>query len=157
MSKLKIGGILSQNGLVMLKLLGIPNQPGTAGKLLTVLGEANINLYFIAECEDNQNRGNITICVSDDEETKALSLLREHSQYWDHITLSSEGQISTLTVYGPHFREKPAVSGKMCSSLGINNINILGMSTSISSICCLVFDKDYDRAYSALLDVFELP
>ncbi|NQV36686.1 MAG: ACT domain-containing protein [Candidatus Marinimicrobia bacterium] len=157
MNKLKIGGILSQKGLVMLKLLGIPNQPGFAGRILTVLGEENINLHFIAENEDIRNRGNITICVSDDQETKALSLLREHSQDWKQITLSSEEHISALTVYGPHFREKPAICGKMCSTLGLNNVNILGMSTSISSICCLISDQDYDKAYSALLDVFELP
>ncbi len=157
MSKQKVGGILSQSGLVMLKLLGIPNQPGYAGRILTVLGKENINLHFIAESEDIRNRGNITLCVSDAQNTKALNLLRKHSQDWDQITLSTEEHIATLTVYGPHFREKPAICGNMCSTLGINNVNILGISTSISSICCLISDKDYDRAYSALLDVFELP
>ncbi len=157
MRKLKIGGILSQHGLVMLKLLGIPNEPGSAGRLLSVLGDANINLYFIAECEDRERQGNITICVAADQEEEALRLLAEYSRDWDEIILSSDRAISALTIYGPHFREKPVISGTMCATLGKHKINILGISTSISSICCLIWDRDYDRAYSALLDVFTLP
>ncbi len=65
--------------------------------------------------------------------------------------------ISSLTVYGPHFREKPAISGEMCSALGEAEVNILGISTSISSICCLIKDEDFDSAYDALLSVFDLP
>ena len=65
--------------------------------------------------------------------------------------------ISSLTVYGPHFREKPAISGEMCSALGKADINILGISTSISSVCCLIKDEDFERAYGALLEVFQLP
>lgn len=65
--------------------------------------------------------------------------------------------IASLTVYGPHFREKPAISGEMCSTLGKANVNILGISTSISSVCCLIKDEEYYRAYDALLKVFQLP
>lgn len=157
MNKQKIGGILYQNGLVMIKLLGIPNQPGFAGKLLITLGEADINLHFIAESEDTRNRGNITICVSGDQETMALKMLQEQSEPWEEIVLSSSRDVSLLTVYGPHFREKPAICGKMFSILGANNINILGISTSISSICCLVADADFEEAHAALMEVFELP
>ncbi len=157
MTKQKIGGIIRQGNLVMIKMLGIPNQPGAAGKLFTLLGKANINLHFIAESEDILNRANITVCVESDVESGAMKTLRDNSKDWDQISLTSEPNVTALTVYGPHFREKPTICGNLCSALGTNNINILGISTSISSICCLIHDRDVDRAYDGLLDIFELP
>jgi aspartokinase len=70
-------------------------------------------------------------------------------KWYDHIAI--------VAVYGPHFREKPTISGKVCEQLGKYNINILGISTSISSISCVIKDEDLENAQESLLEVFELP
>ncbi len=141
----------------MLKIVGLPNKPGFAGKILTELGRANINLHFIAEGEDAQGLANMTICVSPDDSKKAITIVSSQRNGDQQQKVEEIPHISSLTVYGPHFREKPAISGEMCSALGHANINILGISTSISSVCCLIEDKDFENAYDSLLKVFELP
>lgn len=157
MSKMLVGGILQARNYTMLKIVGLPNKPGFAGRVLTVLGRANINLHFIAEGEDAQGYANMTICIYLKDAKEAVEIIK--SQENGNIKQSVEEipNISSLTVYGPHFREKPAISGEMCSILGKIDVNILGISTSISSICCLIKDEDFDRAYAALLSVFQLP
>ncbi len=157
MSKILVGGILQAQNYTMLKVVGLPNKPGLAGQILTQLGRANINLHFIAEGEDAQGLANMTICINPGDSKEAVGIIK--SQEDGNIKQSVEEipHIASLTVYGPHFREKPAISGEMCSALGQIDVNILGISTSISSICCLIKDEDFDRAYDALLSVFDLP
>ncbi|MBU0529294.1 ACT domain-containing protein [bacterium] len=157
MSKILIGGILQARSNTMLKIVGLPNKPGFAGKILTKLGRANINLHFIAEGEDAQGFGNMTICIAPEDAPKAFKIIISEKNGDNKHSVEEIPNISSLTVYGPHFREKPIICGEMCSALGEANVNILGISTSISSICCLIKDEDFDRAYDALLSVFDLP
>ncbi len=154
MSKILIGGILQSKNYTMLKVVGLPNRPGLAGQILTELGRANINLHFIAEGEDCEGLANMTI-PSDAKE--AINIIRLQKNGNKKQKAEEIHNISSLTVYGPHFREKPTISGEMCSALGKADVNILGISTSISSICCLIKDEDFVRAYDALLKVFQLP
>lgn len=157
MNKILVGGILQAKNYTMLKVVGLPNKPGFAGRILTKLGRANINLHFIAEGEDAQGFANMTICIYPKEAKKAVEIIKSQKNGNKKQSVEEIPNIASLTVYGPHFREKPAISGEMCSSLGKADVNILGISTSISSVCCLIKDKDFDRAYNALLSVFQLP
>ena len=155
--KIKIGGILETRDLIMVSILSAPNQPGVAGKVLTVLGKHNINIEFITESENLEGTADITFCIKSSDKEKVRQLLagmrgivRARGDKWyDNIAI--------LVVYGPHFREKPTISGKMCEQLGKYNVNIQGISTSISSISCIVSESDFDRAIQALLEAFELP
>lgn len=155
--KIKIGGILETKDLQMVSILSAPNQPGVAGKVLTVLGKNNVNIEFITESENLEGTADITFCFKSQDKEKVRQLLagmrgivRARGDKWyDNIAI--------LVVYGPHFREKPAISGRMCEQLGKYNINILGISTSISSISCVISQEDYEPAMNALLEAFELP
>ena len=157
MIKIAVGGILELRGLTMIEVLGFPNQPGHAGKILTILGDADVNLHFIAEGADSQGLANITICVYPEHAKDALDIIHEYLQEHETVIVKSRKNISILTVYGPHFREKPAICGNMCYALGRANVNILGISTSISSVCSIIADEDFDKAYQNLLSVFTLP
>ena len=157
MKKILIGGILHNHNYTMLKVVGLPNKPGFAGKILTKLGRANINLHFIAEGEDAQGFANMTICVAPEDSKEAVNIIKSQKNGEKDQSVEKIPHISTITVYGPHFREKPAISGEMCSALGNTDVNILGISTSISSVCCLIQDSDFDKAYASLLKVFDLP
>jgi len=157
MTKILIGGILQAKNYTMLKIVGLPNKPGFAGRILTKLGRANINLHFIAEGEDALGFANMTLCIFPKDAKEAVKIIKSQKNGNKEQQVDEIPNIASLTVYGPHFREKPAISGEMCSTLGKANVNILGISTSISSICCLIKDEEYYRAYDALLKVFQLP
>ncbi len=157
MNKIPIGGILEIRDLTMIEVLGFPNEPGHAGKILTLLGEAEVNLHFIAEGADRQGLANITICVYPQRVKDVLDIIHKYLPGLESIIVKSQKNMAILTVYGPHFREKPAICGRMCYTLGQANINIFGMSTSISSVCCIVSNSEYQKAYDSLLEVFTLP
>ncbi len=157
MIKMPIGGILRDSELTMIECLGLPDRPGMAGKLLSHLGENEINLKFIAECTDLEGYGNLSFCLEGADASIALNMMKNiHSDGKPKKILRKDG-VTALTIYGPHFRDKPAISGMICSVLGQADINILGISTSISSVCCIVWDEEFPRAYKNLIRIFSLP
>lgn len=155
--KIKIGGILETIRLTMVSILSAPNQPGVAGKVLMVLGKNQINIEFITESENLEGTADITFCFASTQRAKVRQLLEgmrgivraRGDKWYDNIAI--------LVVYGPHFREKPTIAGKMCEQLGKYDINILGISTSISSISCVIREEDLENAKIALLEAFDLP
>ena len=155
--KILIGGILESRDYTLIKILGIVNEPGFAGKLLSKLGAAQVNLEFIAESEDSNGYGNISICVKPEDAEAALDIICSYKNGNQPQKVSQTEHVSAITVYGPHFRDKPAISGQMCTVFGNAGINILGISTSISSVCCLIQDSEFDAAMKQLLNVFQLP
>ena len=68
-----------------------------------------------------------------------------------------KGEVGLVTVFGPHFGERAGIAGTMFSALGSVGINILAISTSISSLSCIIDMGDMDRAVQALEEAFELP
>ena len=66
-------------------------------------------------------------------------------------------KVSVIGIYGPHFREKPRLAAKFCQVLGNAGINILGLSSSISSICAVIVNDELESARDSLLEAFELP
>jgi len=155
--KVKIGGILETTDLILVSILSAPNHPGVAGKVLTKLGENRINIEFVTENENLEGTADITFCFKSEYKDRVKKLLagikgiaRARGDKWyDNIAI--------LVVYGPHFREKPTISGKMCAQLGKYKINIMGISTSISSISCVIRETDLADAKKALLEAFEMP
>ena len=66
-------------------------------------------------------------------------------------------QVARIAIFGPDFRERPGIAGIMFSALAAEGINILAISTSISTVSCIV---DLDRAQDAervLRSTFILP
>ena len=65
--------------------------------------------------------------------------------------------VSLLSIFGPDFRERPNIAGVFFSALAAQGINILAVSTSISTLSCLIDGDRLDDAVAAICDVFELP
>jgi aspartokinase len=65
--------------------------------------------------------------------------------------------VAVITVFGPHLREKPRVHGLMFSSIASVGISSLAISTSISSVSCVVEGQFMETAVKALRDTFDAP
>jgi aspartokinase len=62
-----------------------------------------------------------------------------------------------VSVYGPDFRERPGLAGIAFAALADADVNILAVSTSISTISCIVANDQADQALTALHGAFDLP
>ncbi len=149
---IKISGFIERSGLTYYSVSLSSDRPGIAADLLKLFALERINLEYITESTNNGNGAVLAFCV-DAADAKNIDRLTNKQE----SNIKKMENASFIGVYGPHFREKPAIAAKFCTTLGINNINIYGISSSISSIACIIKAGDLEMAKKALLDVFELP
>jgi len=154
---MKIGGMIEIEKLTLYKFTALLDKPGTAAKILTFFGEKKLNLEYITETSGRDGRAAMTICVAEDICEKIDAFLHNHQELVESMRIEKFENISIIGIYGPHFREKPAIASKFCALIGEAGVNILSLSSSISSITCIINSNQMTMARSALLKYFKLP
>jgi aspartate kinase len=155
--KIKIGGIIQSRNLAKIGVMSIPDRPGVAGAIFSALGEKGINVPFIVHTIDLNSLDNLVICVAREDLTPALGALDTVKETIGAQEIVYDGEVGIVSMFGPHFGERPGIAGVMFSALASAGINILAISTSISSTSCLIDVNDMDEAVQALEETFELP
>jgi len=157
MTKIKIGGIIQNTNLAEVGVLGIPDRPGTAAAILGALGKAGINVQFIVQCIDMNNRDHVVFCVHENDLAATLKIMDEVQSCVGSECVVSQPKVCIVSIFGPDFRERPAIAGTMFEALAAQRINILAISTSISTVSCVIDSARLDDAVAALKETFNLP
>ncbi len=155
--KIKVGGIMQSDGRAIVKLLAVPDRADAPGLILGALGRKNVNIEFLVESTDLDGQANFTFCIDEGALERALAALETVKTEVDAKVVTYIPDVSVVSVFGPHFREKPRISGIMFSALAAVGINTLAISTSISSVSCVVEAKNVDAAIDALYEAFDAP
>ena len=155
--KVKVGGIMTNTGLATVSILSLPNRADVAGTVLQSLGKRNINIEFIVHNLDLEGNGNMTFCIDQRNLETALEVLEQVKPLIEAKGVSYHPNVAVISVFGPHFRERPMISGLMFNALGTAGINVLAISTSISSCSCLIQADQAEDAMMVLHETFEAP
>jgi aspartokinase len=155
--KIRIAGVIELRELMLVSVFSIPDQPGSAGNVLTFFGEKNISVDFITESRNLDGFADLNFCLSRQSKTNFDRLLQQLAKIIPIKDIKVTEPVAILSFYGPHFREKPAIAGTIFSSLGEAGINILGISTSVSSVCCVIQDDKVDIAHEVISQNFDYP
>lgn len=155
--KIKIGGIIQSRNLAKIGVMSIPDRPGVAGAIFSALGTKSVNISFIVHNIDLNNLDNIVFCVAQQDLPAALEALNTVKETIGAKEIVYDREVGIVSMFGPHFGERPGIAGVMFSALASAGINILAISTSISSTSCLLDADDMDEAVQVLEEAFELP
>jgi aspartate kinase len=157
MKKIKIGGIIQSKQLAQVGVMSTPDQPGLAGKILGALGSEGINIQFIVQLVDLSARGSMIFCIDQKDLEQTLKVLKKVQPLVGFEKVIHQSPVAIISIFGPHFREKPAIGGAMFAALGGSGINILSISTSISTLSCVIEEALLPEAVKAISEAFELP
>ncbi len=154
---MKIGGLVENNNLTMYRIASIKDRPGAAAEILKLFAEENIKLQYITESGTPNETAVMTLCVSTEQAEILDWLFKKNDYLVKQVEIVKLENVSLLGIYGPHFRDKPILAAKFCKILGRAGINIIGISSSISSISSIIVRDQLENAKKALLKEFELP
>jgi len=157
MDKTRIGGIMQNAHLSLLNVTSVPDRPGIAAAILGGMGEQNINVQFIVQCIDQNNRDQVAMCVDRDDLPEAMGVLHRVAPGIDAGKVNAEQEAAIVSIFGPDFRERPGIAGTMFEALADHGINILAISTSISTVSCVIQAGQLESALQALRQTFDLP
>lgn len=156
-TKVKVGGIMAAGGLATVSLLSLPDRPDVPGMVLRAMGERNINIEFVVHNVDIEGNGNMTFCIDQRNLEAAIEVLEGVKPLIEAKGISFHPNVATISVFGPHFRERPMISGLMFNALGTAGINVMAISTSISSCSCVIQADQIEDALRVLHETFEAP
>jgi aspartate kinase len=157
MSKIRIGGIMQTTGLAKVGIMSIPDRPGIAGMIMSALGKRSINVQFIVQCIDIQGNDQVVFCIAEEEISQIQDMLEEVRHQVGGQQVIKRPNVAIISIFGPDFRERPGIAGAMFSALGARDINILAISTSISTLSCVIDADRLSDAVAAMRDTFDLP
>ena len=157
MDKIRIGGIMQNGHLAMLNVTSVPDRPGTAAAILGGLGKKSINVQFIVQCIDQNSQDQVALCVDRDDLASAMETLEAVAPELSGGHIVSYAEAAIVSIFGPDFRERPGIAGTMFEALASAGINILAISTSISTVSCVIESSHLDAALGSLRSTFDLP
>lgn len=157
MGKIRIGGILKYEHLAKIGVMSVPDRPGVAAAVLGSLGEQHINVPFIVQCIDLSQKDHIIFCVDRDDLEKALAVVDKAVKEVGAEAVIHNPHVAVVAIFGPDFRVRPNIAGAFFSALSRAGINILAISTSISTLSCVIDEGRLTDAVAAICEAFELP
>ena len=157
MDKIKIGGIMQSDGRALVKIMSVPDHASVAGTVLGAMGENGINIELLVESFDLDECGNFSLIIDQKDLDRTLDVLEGIKPNIDAKAVSYSPDVAVVTVFGPHMREKPQTHGVMFSSMASVGVSALAISTSLSSVSCVVEGALLCTAVEALTSAFDVP
>ncbi|HUW34782.1 MAG TPA: aspartate kinase [Planctomycetota bacterium] len=137
-------------------VLGVPDQPGIASKILEKVCSRNINLDMIVQNVGRDGKADVTFTVMKTDVRDALDVCNQAAKELGAEGVTADDNISKISVVGVGMRSHSGVAAKMFKALADQKINILMISTSEIKISCVVDKARGADALRAVHAAFEL-
>ena len=157
MENVVIRGVSIERSQARVTITGIPDEPGMSGRILGVLGEAEINLDMIISniAHDGFARHSFTMPSSDLGKAQA-ALKPIIAALGPNARVETEGGIAKLSAVGIGMRSHSGVAATMFKALGDAGINIGMITTSEIKIAVTVDETRIEDAARAVHNAFGL-
>lgn len=151
-----VSGIAFNRDEAKLTILGVPDQPGIASKVLGAISAANIEVDMIVQSAHSGKVNDLSFTVHRGEFKKAMGILETVKKELGAEGVQGDDTIAKLAIVGVGMRSHAGVASKMFSALAGENINIEMISTSEIKISVTIQESALEQAVKVLHDTFEL-
>lgn len=156
MEDIVVSGVAYNRGEAKISLIGVPDRPGVAAELFTILGSAQVCVDMIIQNVGEKGTNDISFTVSKDDFDDALKVVEKAASELQAQQVRHDKDIAKISVVGVGMKSHAGVASTMFRALAKNDINIEMISTSEIKISCIIRESDVDRAVQAIHEEFEL-
>ncbi len=138
-----ITGIAHDKNEAKVTLTAVADKPGSVANIFTPLAEANINVDMIVQnfARDTGNT-DVTFTVPKADLARALDVLEATKEKIGYREITSDTNITKISVVGVGMRSHAGVASTMFQTLADRGINILAITTSEIKVSVLI-EEDY--------------
>jgi aspartate kinase len=139
-------------------LLGLPDRPGVAGRVLSTLADAGVNVDMIIQNEPvtEGRQADMSVTVPRDDLANAREALAKLQGELGFAGVQTDEQMGKVSLVGAGMRSHPGVAAKALTTLGDAGVNIEMISTSPIKISCVVREEHVETAVRELHSAFGL-
>jgi len=151
-----ISGIAFNRDEAKLTIMGVPDIPGVASKILGPVSDANIEVDMILQNIAEDQTTDFTFTVHRNDFDKALAVLNRTSEQLKAREVIADNKIAKVSIVGVGMRSHAGVATKMFDALASENINIQMISTSEIKVSVVLDEKYLELAVRSMHSAFEL-
>jgi aspartate kinase len=156
MEQALISGIAFNRDEAKLTVLGVPDQPGVAYRILGPVGKANIEVDMIIQNVGADATTDFTFTVHRNDYEKALNILNSVAKELGAREVNGDNKIVKISLVGVGMRSHAGIASTMFEALAKEGINIRMISTSEIKISVVVDEKYLELGVRALHSAFGL-
>jgi aspartate kinase len=149
-----VTGIVYDKNEAKIAVLGIPDKPGTAARILTALADTDISVDMIVQNVSQAGLADLTFSVSKSDLDKACLITEKIAEELDAREVIADKNISKVSIVGLGMRNHAGVAARMFTVLAYNNINIQMISTSEIKVSVAIHEDYTELAVRVLHEAF---
>ena len=150
MEEVLIRGVAHNADVAKVSLLGVPDEPGIAGRVFDVLGAHSVNILLIVQAESHEGHNDISFLVSSEMLSQIQGDLDALSGKIGARKVIVDQGVGTGSVVGEGVQRESGIAGRMFNALAEEGINIDLISTSNLMISCVVAEEFLEKAVQAV-------
>ena len=157
MEQAVISGIAHNIDEAKLSLIGVPDEPGIAYKILKPISESNIEVDMIVQSVSaREGLTNFAFTVHRNDFGKAQAILQAICDELGAMAVQSDDKVVKVSLVGIGMRSHAGIAAQMFEVLHKENINIQMISTSEIKISVVIDERYLELAVRSLHSEFEL-
>ncbi|MBL1260101.1 MAG: aspartate kinase [Thiotrichaceae bacterium] len=156
MEQALISGIAFNRDEAKVTILGVPDQPGVAHKILGPIADNNIELDMIIQNVAEDSTTDFTFTVHRNDFDKSLAIMKETANKLGAREVTGDSKIVKVSIVGVGMRSHAGIASTMFETLAKEGVNIRMISTSEIKISVVVDEKYLELSVRALHEAFGL-
>lgn len=156
MEEALISGVAFNRDEAKLTILGVPDKPGIAFRILGPIGEANIEVDMIVQNVGADGTTDFTFTVHRNDYARAMEILERVSKELGARAVEGDNRIVKISLVGVGMRSHAGIAAQAFEALAREGINIRMISTSEIKISVVVDEKYLELGVRTLHSAFGL-
>jgi aspartate kinase len=147
--------IASNANIAKVTLHSVPDKPGIAAEIFGKLGTQGFNVELVVTGISYKGRTDISFAVAENELDAVETLLEKMKGEIGAEKISHTSSVALVSIAGHQLAQTAGIAGRMFNALSKAGINIDTISTSMSSVTCMVAQDKAKEAVDALRKEFQ--
>ncbi|MGQ0679253.1 MAG: aspartate kinase [Actinomycetota bacterium] len=156
MEKALVTGVAHDSNEAMIRIVGVPDQPGIAAKIFSDVARENINVDMIVQNVSQDGKTDVSFTIPKDDLARSGAIIEMLTEKIGAARYTADSDIAKLSLIGAGMKADVGVAAEMFTALAEGGINIEMISTSSIRISCVVNSGDITRAVQIVHDRFGL-
>ena len=154
MEKMIVNGVARYNKCARVAVINLPDEPGFAFKVFSILAKNKINVDIILQSVGRNGLKTISFTVAQDDADRTKEVLEANKDLLQFEAISVNTKVAKVSIVGAGMQSNPGVAATMFEALAEAQINIRMISTSEIKISVLINEEDSERAVRAIHNKF---
>lgn len=156
MESVAVSGVTGDRNQAKVTIVGVPDKPGIAARLLGPVAKANVLVDMIIQNVSHESLTDFSFTIPRVDVKRAMPIIQEAAKDIGAKSVSVTESIAKVSLIGVGMRSHSGVAAKMFEVLSREGVNIMMISTSEIKISCVIDEKYMELAMRALHAAFGL-